>query len=226
MQDESKYKVIATKVSPEAYRLLNVLAARKGMRLYELLQLCADVLVRYMSDSHNLTPEMEQAMTLFEHMTGWRDALSLTDYTCEPHVVEAVYYLAAEGKHGTRAVHVSRPYFGDWQQTENIQAIVERTLELATPERYRKLRLIAADMDCSSILELLDVLADRYGIDDTNTREIRRGFEDCMRAENNRPVEYGTRTKRKKNHPLDHSSEPHLIHFDRNDELPEPIDND
>lgn len=200
---EEKYKVIATKVRPEAYTLLRRLAEKKGMKVYELLQMCADTLIRYTSDMHNLTPEMEQAMALFEHMIGWAGALSLTDPEGHAHITEATYYMTEEGSRGTRAIHVSRPFFGDWQQTENIQTMLERTLEMLVPERYRKLRRLAVELDCSSILELIDVLIDRNSVDDLNDQEIRRGFEDCNRGMNNKPVEYGQRTRRHRHYSPD-----------------------
>lgn len=50
MQETENYKVLSTKVSSDTYELLNRLAKGKGMRVYELMQMCADTLVRYMSD--------------------------------------------------------------------------------------------------------------------------------------------------------------------------------
>lgn len=220
MQDNERYQVIGTKVSAKAYRLLNRLAKSKGLTVYEMMQMCADTLVRYMSDSHNLTPDMEQAMGLFEHMIGWAGALNLCDPGAKPRIAEATYYLTAEGKRGSRAIHVNRPYFGDWQQTENIQTVVERTLELATPERYRRLRALAVETDCKSILDLLDFMLDSYDAGRLDTDEIRRGFEDCARAENNKPYEYGRRTRRTKAYTPD--TQP-AIHFKPEDvpDLPE-----
>ena len=188
MQETENYKVLSTKVSSDTYELLNRLAKGKGMRVYELMQMCADTLVRYMSDLHNLTPEMERAMGLFEHMTGWAGALNLCDPTAKARVSEATYYLTAGGKKGCRAVHVWSPYFGNWQQTENVGVILERTLEQLVPERYRRLRLLASAMGCGSILEMLDRMADGRAVDEMNEQEIRRSFEDCNRAENGKAV--------------------------------------
>lgn len=198
MQETENYKVLSTKVSSDTYELLNRLAKGKGMRVYELMQMCADTLVRYMSDLHNLTPEMERAMGLFEHMTGWAGALNLCDPTAKARVSEATYYLTSGGKKGCRAVHVWSPYFGNWQQTENVGVILERTLEQLVPERYRRLRLLASAMGCGSILEMLDSMADGRAVDEMNEQEIRRSFEDCNRAENGKAVTYGERTRRKK----------------------------
>ena len=57
------------------------LSEKKGLSIYELLQMMCDTALRYMDESHNLTPEMEKAMSIFEHMEGWKNALNLADPT-------------------------------------------------------------------------------------------------------------------------------------------------
>lgn len=229
MQKNEKYQVISTKVTPRAKLILDRLARKSGMEIYELLQMCCDCLVRYTSDQFNLTPDLEQMMGLFEHMVGWAGALNVADPTVKPHIGEAVYFLSADGKKGTRAVHVNRPFFGDWQQNFNVVQIIDRVLELTVPERYKKLRLLAAEMDCKSVLELIDAIIERWGIETLDADEVRKSFEDCNRGDNNQPVEYGQRTKRKKRHDIE-GPQPEAIHFDPDDQpdLPElrPFDPD
>lgn len=222
MQNNDKYQVISTKVTPHARKVLARLAKKSGMEIYELLQMCCDCLVRYTSDQYNLTPELERMMGVFEHTLGWAGALNVADPSVKPRISEAVYFLTAKGKKGARAVHVNRPFFGDWQQNLNIQQIIDRVLELTVPERYRKLRLLAAEWDCHSVLELLDTLIDRNGVGSLDADEIRKGFEDCNRAQNNEPVEYGQRTKRKKRGSME-GKQPEAIHFAPDDvpDLPE-----
>ena len=71
MQDKRKgYEPVATKISSQAYDRLNKIARKKGLSVYELIQMVCDTLIRYMDDRHNLTPEMERAMSIFEHMIG------------------------------------------------------------------------------------------------------------------------------------------------------------
>ena len=182
MSNEDKFRVISTKVNAETYRLLCRLAQKKNITIYEMFQMVADTFRRYMSDEHNLSLEMEQVMSIFEHMVGWEQAFNLADPSAERQIAEATYYLVAEGKKGARASHVQRPYFGNWSQTENVQEILERTLSLLFPERYKKLRHLAVEMECHSILELLDKMIDAQTIlllDD----EDRKDFEDCERSE-------------------------------------------
>ena len=82
------------------------------------------------------------------------------------------------------------------QQSENIQTILERTLNLIFPERYKRLRQLAVDMECNCILELIDTLIDTHA-QDSDVRELRAGFENANRADNGLPIEYGHRYVRK-----------------------------
>lgn len=182
---DNGYIVVGTKVRPEAFERLQALCAKQHMTLYELMQMVCDTLIRYMDDQHNLTPDMEQAMSIFEHLRGWKDSINLADYTIHPHVMEATYYLRDEKCKGVRAVHVERPWLensSEWGQTYNIQEIVENTICLLMPERYRRLRMMAIDNDCNSILQLFDTIIDEYS-NEEYVHEIRKGFEDAARSD-------------------------------------------
>ena len=143
-----------------------------------------DTAIRYMSDRHNLTPESENIMAIFEHMTGWKDALNLADPTGQKVIGEATYYtFDPEGKrHGCRAVHVTKPFFGNWDETNNVQQILERTICLLFPELYKRLRMVAVDMDCSSILELLQRMVNDHAREE-DMQQLRAEFEDANRSE-------------------------------------------
>lgn len=182
--DKEDYRVINTKVSPESYERLRRLAAKKNTTVYNLVQMICDTLIRYMDDRHNLTPEMEKAMSIFEHMEGWKDALSLTEPNSHAEISEATYYFTdtTGRKKGARAVHVSIPFFSNWTQCVNIQTILERTLCLLMPNRYKRLRSLAVDMDCSSILELIDTLIVHHA-NESDVAFIRSQFEDADRSD-------------------------------------------
>lgn len=223
MQDNDKYQVLATKVTPEAWQRLNILAHKKGMTIYELVQMVCDTLIRYMDDQHNLTPEIEKAMAIFEHMEGWAESFNLTDPTVQREVGEATYYLQdPDGKRsGVRALHVNKPFFGERTMTANIQQILEHTISMLTPERYRRLRALAVDMECNSLLELFDVLID-YHAHDGDVAELRHTFEDCNRHDYGKEVVYGQRTRRVKH--VSPDSMKGL--FDEQDRLLHPYDDD
>lgn len=176
-----KFQVVSTKLSNESYRLLFQLCARQGLTIYEFLQMVCDTLIRYMDDRHNMTPEMEHAMSIFDHMQGWKNALNLCDPTAHPEVHEATYYYSEEGKTGSRAVHVEVPWMGEEVATCNIQEILERTLCLLVPDRYKRMRQNAATHGTSSILSYIDKLLNRDDRED-DLRELRAPFMDCRRT--------------------------------------------
>lgn len=180
----AKYEMMQTKVHPVIYARMKRIAKMKGITEYGLVQMVIDTLVRYMDDRHNLTPEMEQAMSIFEHMEGWRDAMNHADPTTRRIIGEAIYFLFDEDgkKNGCRAVHVTKPFFGNWSEDMNIQHILERVLCLLFPERYRRLRMLAVDMECSSMLELFDKLIDHHA-KDSDVATFRELFEDADRSE-------------------------------------------
>lgn len=184
MEDEKKYIKKQTKVHPFIHHRLEKIAKKKGISVYEMLQMVCDTLTRYMDDRHNLTPEMEKAMSIFEHMEGWANALNLADPTVQKIIGEATYFFYdPEGKKkGCRAIHVTKPFFGNWEQNFNIQEILERTICLLMPERYSRLRKLAVDKECSSIVELIDTLIDEHSQDE-DVKFFREAFEDAERSD-------------------------------------------
>ena len=85
-----------------------------------------------------------------------------------------------------------------WTQTVNIQQILEQTICLLMPERYRRLRILASDNECSSILQLIDLLIDEHS-KDADIRDIRQSFEDANRSEYGRqPADAPYRRKHRK----------------------------
>lgn len=213
MKEEKKHVVIGTKTSPQFAEIFNNICRKKGIKPYLAMQMMVDSFVRYTDDRHNLSQEMELLMSVFEHMDGWKDAFNLADPTPDRQIDEAIYFLTAGEKKGTRAIMVHRPYFGNWTETMNVQQILERVIEVLMPERYRRLRGLARDMECSSILELLDHMIDAHTIDNLN-KELRQEFEDAARAENGKPLEYGARTRQKSHKSVDMYEKPQTIHFD------------
>lgn len=197
-QDKSKesYELLQTKVSPEFKRIFTQICEKKGLTTYTVMQMMADTFVRYTDDMHNLSPEMSQLMNLFEHMIGWSNALNLADHTCTKEIEEAIDVMTADKRKGCRCILVERPFFGNWFETVNTQVILERMFERLCPEIYRRLRALAVDMECSSILELINFMIDAHTVEQLNA-EYRAPFEDARRHQYGRKIEYGQRTKRK-----------------------------
>ena len=217
--EKEKFKNISTKVSTFVKERIARICKKRQMNEYEMLQNMCDCIVRYMDDRHNLTPELERVMSIFEHMEGWKNAFNLADHTAEADICEAFYVLTAKGKKGYRVIHVQRPWWDgvqEWKQTENIQMIVERFLEVALPEKYKRLRQLSVEKDINSQLELLDYMIDSHIAEEVNN-QYRKEFEDAARAENGKPLAYGERTRRVKHHSPDEYIEQGVIQFREED---------
>lgn len=182
---EGNYSVVATKVNKETYQLLEKICTKLGMQKYGLFQLMADTIVRMCDEKHNLTPELNKAIMMFEKPESWKKCFTLSDYTTQPEILEAVYFLHEPNHKGVRMVMVERPWLegsDQWVCTYNLQKIFEEFIVNMSPERYRRLRLLAFDNDCNSLLELLDSMIDTLS-KDADGAEIRTWFEDANRSE-------------------------------------------
>lgn len=218
MNEEDKYITLATKVSRHAAERLAALAQAKGMSIYEVIQMVVDTLIRYMDDRHNLTAEMEKAMSIFEHMVGWADALNLADPAVHREVAEAVYILQDQQgeKKGFRAVMVEKPFMGVWNQTANVQAIFDRLFNILLPEMYMRLFRARIILGYNSVVEVVNALADADVIAHINN-EYRQEFEDAGRADNGRTVGYGRKAKSYHHRTPDGVATDQRIRFDDDD---------
>lgn len=195
-QYDERFVTLATKVSRHAAEQLARIAKKKDMTIYELIQMVCDTLIRYMDDRHNLSEEMERAMAIFEHMTGWADALNLADATVHKEVCQAVYiFQDADGqKKGFRAKMVDKPFCGLWTETSNVMEIFDRIFNICMPELYMKLYRARIILGCESVSEVINMLADAEVIMHLNN-ETRQDFEDAARMDNGKGYAYGQKTK-------------------------------
>ena len=215
--EQEKYVMIGTKVSPKFAETFNRICRKKGLNKYQAIQMMVDTFVRYTDDRYNLSEEMSLLMSAFEHMDGWNGAFNLADTTADKQIDEAIYFLTAAERRGARAIMVHRPFFGNWTETSNVQMILERVIEVLMPERYRRLRMLAVDMECNSILELIDRMIDAHTIDQLE-QNFRRAFEDCQRTDSGKTFAYGNKTKSLHHHTVDgEAARQARLHFDDDD---------
>lgn len=208
---------VSTKVRPAVKERVRRLLAKRGLTEYEMLQMVYDCIYRNMDNRHNLSPELKQAMGIFEHMVGWKNAYNLADPTIKSEVQEAVYITsdAAHKKKGFRAHLVRKPFMGEWEQTDNIIQIFERMTEVLLPEMYLDLRRLAVEMECHNLVELMRTLIDAQTILELDG-EIRREFEDAARADNGKEYRYGRRTRQTKSRDIESFGQ-QTIQFNQHD---------
>ena len=214
-QTDEHTVVVATKLLRTAAERLSKIAKKKDMTIYVLIQMVCDTLIRYMDDRHNLSEEMERAMSIFEHMVGWADSLNLADPTVQKEIAQAVYIFqdSEAKKKGFRAVMVSKPWMGIWDETANVMDIFERIFNICMPELYMKLFRARIILGCERVSEVINMLVDAEVIMRLNG-ELRQDFEDAARMENGKDYGYGQRTKAKQHRTPDSVAMDQRIKFD------------
>lgn len=177
--DKSKrnYKVIATKVSPEAAEMLDAIARRQGTTVYTMLQLMCKVFVKLMADDVPLTADLAKIIRMFDAWNNWDRSFNIVNPSNKPTVTCSIYFLSDNKKDGEDAVLIDNN-----RQTYNVQNIVDKFLSKACPNIYRRLMLLSSDLNCMGAYDALDKIIDLYKIDPVE-EQVRKMFTDNCRSE-------------------------------------------
>lgn len=195
---DEKFGSIATKISTESKRQLEVILENMGMNYYQWFQLMAEVTIRIADDRHNLSEKMAKMIQMFQLIPGWKDPVTFCDPNSPAELQAAVYIVSQQGKKGVKPVLCERDWFdGIWKQTENVKDIVEYIISQSMPTSYKWLRQHMVELECSSVFECLMLMADAATTVNLS-EEIAQMFGDNQRHDYGKPVEYGKRTKRVK----------------------------
>ena len=194
------YSLISTKVSPEARGRLKAICEKYGFKIYDMLQMMCECLIRLMDEEHNISEEMMKVIRMFENLPEWNTAFRITepftmtrkkevvrgsikkviDVDTSVEIVEAFYVIRRKGKTGSRLVHVVRPTMENdaegWQCNYNTVQQLERFMELTNESLYKHLRCLSTDLGTVSLLDTIHTIAnlDRENPDEG---ELRLQFE-------------------------------------------------
>lgn len=183
--DRSNSDTISCKIGGKEHEYIRRLCEDKlGCTLNEGLQMCVDVLRRYMEDRHNLSPELQQMIDLFEGFRNWDKHINLAEPLSRKFIVAAIYILAQPDRVGRRMVMADGKQNDLFAyETVNMQTILDTFMESYDERLYRELRLVGANMGCTSICEILHRLVSEYKPDSVDDDAIRKMFEDNRRSE-------------------------------------------
>ena len=174
------YSVISTKVSPEARGRLKAICDKYGFKIYDMLQMMCECLIRFMDEEHNISEEMMKVIRMFENLPGWKTTVRLTEDFEKVQVVEAFYVIRRKGKTGSRLVHVVRPTMENdaegWQCNYNTVQQLERFMELTNESLYKHLRCLSTDLGTVSLLDTIHTIANLYR-ENPDEGELRLQFE-------------------------------------------------
>ena len=194
------YSVISTKVSPEARGRLKAICEKYGFKIYDMLQMMCECLIRFMDEEHNISEEMMKVIRMFENLPEWNTTFRITEpFTMtrkkevvrgsikkvievedSVQVVEAFYVIRRKGKTGSRLVHVVRPTMENdaegWTCNYNTVQQLERFMELTNESLYKHLRCLSTDLGTVSLLDTIHTIANLYR-ENPDEGELRLQFE-------------------------------------------------
>ncbi len=181
-------------ITPEAYDSISRAATRMGMTNYEMAQLMAEALLRYMDDRHSLDPELRRIIRMFEFTNGQKvgrkaneGGVNLAMPGQDKFITSAIYLLGAQSGVKQRAVLVPDGMFETC--TYNIQDIFSEFMRIVLPGHAARLKRIMSKLGTTSMVEALDILLDELDTEDDDTY-IRELFADNERSNYGRPIEY------------------------------------
>lgn len=214
MSEEIKdnYVLLQTKVKRREAERLERIAKGRGTNIYGLLQLMCQFIVRTASGEYNLSDDINRLLTLFHLEPGWKDAYNSCDPTADTEIAQEVMILQQPGRRGFGAIMVNKPFMGQWTETECVDDIIDRVIEVCAPGIWKRVHCLMKQMESESIIDLLVTITDGriiYELEEANRREIQQA--DNI-ASNGRAMEYGARTRRKKH--FDPDTMPQQIRFD------------
>ena len=218
MEDKEKFVPMGTKVNPAMAVVWDAICNALETDTYHLLQHFIQAMIRAASTQHEKSPEVEKLMNTLDLDVGWQNAINLCSPNGKLSIAQLILIVEQEDKEGFGAVMLDKPFMGECQQTENINLIIERIIQVGTKKLYQKLRDIGAKMNCKRFVDvMLQMIEDQDKLSDEKSDiEEYNGVNDY--AENNRRVEYGKRTKRVKHHSPDEYIQQGRLNFEQNEE--------
>lgn len=218
MDEKEKFVPMGTKVNPAMAVVWDAICNALETDTYHLLQHFIQAMIRAASTQHEKSPEVEKLMNTLDLDVGWQNAINLCAPNGKLSIAQLILIVEQENKEGFGAVMLDKPFMGECQQTENVNLIIERIIQVGTKKLYQKLRDIGAKMNCKRFVDvMLQMIEDQDKLSDEKSDiEEYNGVNDY--AENNRRVEYGKRTKRVKHHSPDEYIQQGILNFEQNEE--------
>ena len=186
-----------TKISPAMAVVWDAVCEALGTNTYDLIQQFIYAMIRAASEQHKKSPEIQRLLDALDIDPGWQNAINLCAPNGKLKIAQMVLIVEQEDKKGFGMVMLDKPYMSDVRQTENVNLIIERIIEVGMKKLYKKLRGIKADMKCNWLSDVLTTMIDAQDLLNTEQedREEMPGYGD--RHDYGKTIEYGKKFKRK-----------------------------
>lgn len=190
------YVNVSTKVAPNVADLLGLLAQMRGMEVYELLQLLVHGFISYAKAEQTVPDEFRHLYENLKFDAAWNNAYNFCSPTAQQDIAQLVLVLQQPGRNGFGLTMIDKPFMSEATMTRSLPAIYERISELALGSNdYIRLRRMNIDLGTHSNLEAVRKMIDDQEIINIDRQDAEEFPHMGDRAENNRPVIYGAKTK-------------------------------
>ena len=185
-----------TKISPAMAVVWDAVCEALGTNTYDLIQQFIYAMIRAASEQHDKSPEIQKLLDMLDLDPGWQNAINLCAPNGKLNIEQMILIVSQEDKSGFGMVMLDKPSCGECQQTENVNIITERVIEVGTKKLYQKLRDIGAKMQCKRFLDVILTMIDAQDLLEATEgdRNEMPGYGDYH--DHGRRVVYGAKTKR------------------------------
>ena len=185
-----------TKISPAMAVVWDAVCEALGTNTYDLIQNFIYSMIRAASEQHEKSPEIQKLLDALDLDPGWQNAINLCAPNGKLNIEQMILIVSQEDKSGFGMVMLDKPYCGECHQTENVNIITERVIQVGTKKLYQRLRDIGAKLKCERFLDVMLTMIDAQDL--LNTEQDERDempqygeYHDFGRA-----IEYGRKHKR------------------------------
>ena len=219
MNDKDKFSPQGTKIDPDMEVVWNEVCNALGTDTYHMLQQFIYAMIRMASSHHNKTAEMQRLLQVLDLDPGWQNAINLCAPKGKLTIEQMVLIVSQEDKKGFGMVMLNKPYIEECVQTENVNHIIERVIEVGMKKLYMKLRDLKESMGCRWLSDVLMTMVDAQTILNMEEEDLNEMRAEANYSEHGRPIEYGKRTKRVQHRTPDSlANSQQRIHFTEEDE--------
>lgn len=186
-----------TKISPAMAVVWDAVCEALGTNTYDLIQQFIYAMIRASSQQHEKSPEIQRLLDMLDLDPGWQNTINLCAPNGKLKIAQMVLIVEQEDKQGFGMVMLNKPYMGNVTQTENVNVIIERVIEVGMRKLYKKLRFIKRDMRVNWLSDVLASMIDAQDLlnIEQSDREELPGMGDYH--DYGKQVVYGNKTKRK-----------------------------
>lgn len=199
---------VSTKIPPNVSDLLNILAAMRGMEVYELLQLLIHGFISYAKAEQTVPDEFRHLYESLKFDAAWNQAYNFCSPSAQQDIAQMILILQQAGRKGFGLLMIDKPFMSEATVTRSVPAIYGRVSEVSLGTRdYLRMRRMHISLGTQSELETVRTMLDAQ--ETINIEESDREEFPAMgdRAQNNRVYNYGQRMKTKQRRTPDGEAE-------------------